>query len=189
MRVIAGSLKGRELKVPKTVTRPTSSRVREALFSSLQHMLAGFDDLAVLDLFAGSGALGIEALSRGAAHAVMVDDDAGAVKVITGNLASHGIDARVLRADALVLTAAPSAYGAFDVVFADPPYAMGNADVERLLAQLGDGGWLADGAVVVVERAAKSDIAWPDGYEDVVKRTYGDTAVWYGRFMDERWDH
>lgn len=189
MRVIAGALKGRELTVPATVTRPTSSRVREAVFSSLEHTLAGFDDLAVLDLFAGSGALAIESLSRGAASAVLVESDSAAVRTIQANLRSCGVEAQVVRADVLAVVAALSAHGAFDVVFADPPYATASVDVERVLSGLATGGWLADGAVVVVERSAKADIAFPDGFEDVVKRVYGDTAVWYGRFMDEQWDH
>lgn len=190
MRVIAGTLKGRALKVPPSVTRPTSSRVREAVFSSLEHALAGFDDLAVLDLYAGSGALAIESLSRGAALAMLVDDDAGAIRTISANLGTCGITgARVVRADALAVVSAPNSQGPFDVVFADPPYATPGDAVERILANLVANGWLADGAVVVVERDAKSGITWPDGFEDVDKRTYGDTAIWYGRFMDERWDH
>ena len=190
MRIFAGSAKGKPLAVPPSVTRPTSSRVREAVFSSLEHALVGFDDLMVLDLFAGSGALGIESLSRGAASAVLIDNDSSAIKVITANLATCGLTgARVIRADVLATTAMANPHGVFDVVFADPPYAMTAADVDTLLTQLAHNGWLADGSMVVVERGAKAALAWPDGYEDVVKRTYGDTAIWYGRFMTQQWDH
>ena len=183
-RVIAGRYKGRALTVPASVTRPTSSRVREAVLSAVDHAVGGFDDLAVLDLFAGSGALGIEALSRGADHAVLVDNDSAAVSVIRANLATLGIgNGTAVRGDVIALTQSPNPYGGpFDVVFADPPYALGDDDAGALLARLAAGGWLALGALVVLERSAKSQPQWPADYSGVKKRTYGDTAVWYGRF-------
>ena len=182
-RVIAGQFKGRRLTVPDTVTRPTSSRVREAVLSSVEHAVAGFTDLAVLDLFAGSGALGIEALSRGAESAVFVDNDGSAVSAIRANLAAVGVaSATVVRAEVAVLLAASNPYGLFDVVFADPPYATDDEQINQLLAALVAGGWLACDALVVLERPAKSKPTWPDGFTDVSKRSYGDTAVWYGRF-------
>lgn len=182
-RVIAGTYRGRALKVPASVTRPTSSRVREAVLSSVQHAVAGFTDLAVLDLFAGSGALGIEALSRGADHAVFVDNDGNAVATVRGNLSA--LDARnatVVRSDVAQLVATPCPYGAFDVVFADPPYATDDDTAATMLSALADNGWLARDALVVLERSAKSQVAWPASFTGVSKRTYGDTAVWYGRF-------
>jgi 16S rRNA (guanine966-N2)-methyltransferase len=181
-RIIAGDFRGRALRVPPTVTRPTSSRVREAVFSSVQHAMAGFSGLAVLDLFAGSGALGIEALSRGADHAVFVESDAGALATIRTNLTACETRAGTLvRADALAHTATP-APEPFDVVFADPPYKLSDAECDRLLTQLVAGGWLADGAMVVLERGKGAKVSWPAEITDTANRAYGDTVIWYGHY-------
>ena len=181
-RIIAGDFRGRSLKIPPTVTRPTSSRVREAVFSSVQHAMAGFTGLAVLDLFAGSGALGIEALSRGADHTVFIESDAGALATIRDNLAACGTRAgTVLRADVLAHVAQP-APEPFDVVFADPPYKLSDADCERMLGHLATNGWLADGAIVMLERGKGGNIIWPATLPESGNKAYGDTVVWYGRF-------
>ncbi len=181
MRVIAGRFKGRTLEVPPTVTRPTSSRVREAIFSSVNHMLSGFDDLTVLDVFAGSGALGIEALSRGAARAVFIESDRNACDVIANNLVKCGTRATVTCADALTVIGQPNPYEPFDVVFADPPYAFDDNSVMHFLNDLIEGSWLAADGLVVLERGSKSEVVWPIEFEELTNRTYGDTAIWYGQ--------
>ncbi|MEI6404573.1 MAG: 16S rRNA (guanine(966)-N(2))-methyltransferase RsmD [Actinomycetes bacterium] len=181
MRIIAGQFKGRTLEVPPSVTRPTSSRVREAIFSSIQHTLAGFDDLAVLDLFAGSGALGIEALSRGADHVVFIENDRTACEVISNNLVKCGTRAIVTCSDALIVVGQNNPHGPFDVVFADPPYSLDDEAVTMLLHHLMEGKWMAADGLLVVERGTKSEFAWPVEFEEITKRTYGDTAIWYGQ--------
>jgi 16S rRNA (guanine966-N2)-methyltransferase len=188
-RIIAGAAKGRRLAVPPgDGTRPTSDRAREALFSALDSELGGFEGLAVLDLFAGSGALGLEALSRGAVRVVLVEADRRAAGIIRRNVAvvDQGTpDVRVVtdRAERYVEGEPP---GPFDVVLLDPPYAVGDADVTKILSGLATGGWLADEASVVLERSSRdADFAWPGGYEPTRSRSYGEArlhyAVWYVR--------
>lgn len=163
--------------MPPKGTRPTTDRVREALFNVLAAR-RDFDGLHVLDLFAGSGALGLEALSRGAASALFVENDARAAAVITRNIAALGLAGATVRrgAVATVLGAAP--VRPVDLVLADPPYDVPAADVENLLALLDRNGWLAPGAVVVVERAASSPaLSWPAGWAAWEPRRYGDTRV------------
>jgi 16S rRNA (guanine966-N2)-methyltransferase len=183
-RIVAGSAKGRRLSVPPQGTRPTSDRAREALFNALATML-DLDGVRVLDLFAGSGAVGLEALSRGAAAATFVESHRGAVAVLRSNLTATGL------AGADVVTRTVEAYlsgpvgDPFDVVFADPPYAYPDAAVADLLAALAGRHFLAADAVVVVERSARSpEPSWPA--EPVVMQTikhrrYGEGALWYGR--------
>lgn len=183
-RIIAGNLKGRALKVPQSVTRPTSSRVREAMFSSLEHTLGGLANLRVLDLFAGSGALGIESLSRGAAFTQLMESDAKAVAVIKENLAALKIEAHVVSGDLFGHLANGSSTGTFDVVFADPPYEIADERMTEMLELLRDGNWLNDDAVVVVERDKRSVCDWPEGFGNIEQRSYGDTVVWYGHFID-----
>lgn len=191
-RIIAGSARGRRLAVPPTGTRPTSDRVREALMSALEHELGSFGGASVADLYAGTGAVGLEALSRGAAHALLVDRDRTAVATLTANVATVGIPgAVVLGADVVRLTGSappPAARTPYDLVFADPPYDVADDVVEQVLAGLAAHGWLADGALVVVERARPRRgemFAWPEGYEPERDRKYGETllrtALWYGR--------
>jgi 16S rRNA (guanine966-N2)-methyltransferase len=176
VRVVAGRLRGRPLRaVPGSATRPTSDRVREALFAVLGDRVR---DARVLDLFGGTGALAIEALSRGAARAVVVEQAAPAVAVIRANLAA--LD---LTGSALVRRTRAETYlrsqrdGPFDLVFLDPPYAAGPGLVAGLLARLARGA-LAPGAVVVVESAARSEApVWPPGLLPDPPRRYGDTAL------------
>lgn len=185
-RIIAGRARGRRLRVPADGTRPTSDRVREALFSSLESVVR-LSGSRVLDLYAGSGALGLEALSRGAAHVVLVDDARSAVAAMRGNARAVGLaGAEIRRADAMQYLR--RADGEFDLVLADPPYDLPDAEVVGLLAMLA-GGWLARGAVVVLERGARGpEVPWPQGYGDTWRREFGDTrvqrAVWYGRGED-----
>ena len=184
-RIVGGAAGGRRIVVPRgRATRPTSDRVREALFSALEaaHLAAtgqpGLAGLAFLDLYAGSGAVGLEAASRGATRVTLVENDPAALRTLRDNVATlqlagtevHGLDV------ARFLAGTPSAY---DVVFLDPPYA---DPVEPVLAALVDGGWLAAGATVVVERATRDGSpSWPAALVADRSRRYGDSTLWYGR--------
>ena len=153
MRIIAGKWRGRPLEAPPgSATRPTADRVRETLFSMLTSRLGTFEDLRVADLFAGSGALGFEALSRGAAHATFVENDAKAAAIIRRSAENLGASMQILASSALALPRA----GPFDLVFADPPYASGagTAAVRSVL----DAGWLAPGGWMSVETSRKDSI-------------------------------
>ena len=181
-RIIAGAARGRRLAVPPRGTRPTSDRVREALFSALQSRL-DFDDLAVLDLYAGSGALGFEALSRGAARAVLVDADAKAVAVINQNARAVGLSATAHRRATRAFLDLPAE--PYDLVVLDPPYDVPAATVDGDLAAL-TAGWLAPGAHVVVERSARTPAAtWPEGFELDLTRDYGETRVEIAVWQDD----
>ncbi len=177
-RIVAGTAGGRTLVVPSSGTRPTSERVREALFSRLEHLDA-VDDARVLDLYAGSGALGLEALSRGAAHAVLVDSARVAVDACRRNARTLGLADRVDvvadRVDRYVARATPDA---FDLVLLDPPYDLR----DDVLAAALDGvaTCVAPGAVVVVERSSRATApVWPAPLEAVDDRRYGETQVWF----------
>ncbi|MEX5708840.1 16S rRNA (guanine(966)-N(2))-methyltransferase RsmD [Parafrankia sp. FMc6] len=180
-RIVGGHAGGRRLVVPPGgATRPTSERTREGLFNTLATLV----DLAgarVADLYAGSGAVGFEALSRGAVHALLVDRDATAVRTLRRNAEALGLaGAEVVRsAVERVLAATPAE--AYDVVFLDPPYALPGAELDGVLGQLVGGGWLAPGAVCVVERAYRSGpVTWPDGLIALRERRYGEGVLWYG---------
>ncbi|MDN5916680.1 MAG: 16S rRNA (guanine(966)-N(2))-methyltransferase RsmD [Pseudonocardia sp.] len=178
-RVIAGRAGGRRLAVPPSGTRPTSDRVREALFSALAHD-PGLEGAVVLDVCAGSGALGLEALSRGAVDAVFVESDRRAALVLRRNVAEVGLGGRVLTGQAASVLGRP-AEQAFDVVLVDPPYAVPDAEIAGWLADAAAGGWLADGAVVVVERARSTEpFPWPEPLHEVRDRRYGDTVLHIG---------
>src|SRR5512132_3587166 len=176
-RIIAGSAGGRRIEAPKgSDTRPTSDRVREALFSALEARDV-LDGAAVLDLFAGSGALGLEAASRGAASVVLVDSARAAVDVAHRNAAALGLTGvRVVQAPVLRYLAGPALPA--DVALLDPPYALDEDALGQVLAAL-DAGHLAPGAVVVVERSTRSpQPRWPAGWTADGVRRYGDTALW-----------
>src|SRR5271167_5158670 len=178
MRIVGGRLRGRLLQTPASrAIRPTSERLRESIFDILIHRHAGVVEGArVVDLFAGSGALGVEALSRGAKFALFVDNGPEARALLRANveaLALGGVT-RIWRADATLLGRAPAG-PAFTLAFLDPPYDKGLAG--PALAGLVEGGWLAPGALVVVEEAAKAEIAAPAELKAVDERTYGDTRV------------
>lgn len=176
MRVVAGRLGGRRLRtVPGRGTRPTADRVREALFAILGERVTG---ARVLDLFAGTGALAIEALSRGARSAVLVEPDARAASVIRANLEALGLaaSARVRRTRAETYLRRPGGEP-FDLVFLDPPYAFPVGTLAGLLARLAVG-FLAPGAVVAVESSARAEAPpWPPGFTPDPPRRYGDTAL------------
>ena len=179
-KIIAGAWKGRTLRVPESVTRPTASRVREAMFSSLEHHIGRFDGLKVLDLYAGSGGLGFESLSRGAVSVVLVDSDRKAVEAMKSNSIGLAGDIQIRKFNVGTFVAMPSAGQTFDVVFLDPPYSVVDAVIEEQLLALATNGWLAPGATLVVERDKKSVVSWPEGFEGTEPRPYGDTMVWYG---------
>lgn len=174
MRIIAGRAKGRNLSVPRSGTRPTSQKVREALFSSLER-LVDWDGSIVLDLFAGSGSLGLEALSRGAASAVFVEKSRAAAQVCARNLETTGLNGKVVHTGVNQFLSTYEAPAPFDLVFIDPPYSHGVDDVlERLAAAR----LLTTDAVVVAEiSSGGSGVVWPEEFEDVRTRRYGDTAV------------
>lgn len=184
-RIVAGSLRGRTLRVPPRGTRPTSERVREALFGTLEHRGA-LDEALVLDLYAGSGALGLEAVSRGAAHATLVDAAREAADVCRRNVRELGLSGRVSvvseRAERFV--ARPGGPG-FGLVFLDPPYDLGDAALTQVLGAAVD--HLAPQALVVVERSRRAQPpVWPAGLTQVDERTYGETRVWLADRDDER---
>lgn len=179
-RLIAGTAGGRTLRTPPGAgTRPTSDRVREALFSALQarDLLVGSQ---VLDLYAGSGALGLEAASRGAGTVDLVESDRRAVAVIRANIAATGLSVCRVHASAVGAWLTRPAPTAYDVVFSDPPYDLTEEALGRDLAALATGGWLAEGALVVVERSTRSpEPVWPDGWAPQRCRRYGETALWF----------
>ena len=182
-RIIAGSAGGRRLSTPPgDSTRPTADRVREAVFSSLESMVGSWAGIRFLDLFAGSGAVGLEAASRGAAHVTLVEQHrrtAGVARRNAQTLAFPSVEVVTARAETVVQQPPEAGY---DVAFLDPPYALSGASVGRLLDALVEHGWLRPRAVVVVERSARDDdLAWPDGIAAERSRKYGETAVWYGR--------
>ncbi|WP_193043989.1 16S rRNA (guanine(966)-N(2))-methyltransferase RsmD [Mycolicibacterium baixiangningiae] len=177
-RIIAGSLGGRRIAVPPKGTRPTADRVREALFNVLDARL-DFDGLVVVDLYAGSGALGLEALSRGAARAVFVEQDHRAARTISRNIAELGVGAaaEVRRAPVATVLAGGADQPA-DLVLADPPYDVPDGEVESMLATLAAGGWVRAGTVAVIERRASgTDLRWPPGWSPWPSRRYGDTRL------------
>ena len=182
IRVIAGAAGGRRLAVPGGGSaRPTSDRAREGLFGTVVSEIGSLAGKNVLDLYAGSGAVGLEALSRGARDVLMVESDAQAVGVIRANIETVGLDgARVTRDRVERLLASQGRPDRYDLVFADPPYAMTTAAVTRVLTLLTDG-WLAHDALVVVERATRSGpVHWPPGYLPGKSRRYGEATFWYG---------
>lgn len=186
MRIVAGQYRGAALVTPKNNDiRPTSDRVREAIFNILSHGAGAvtLDGARALDLFAGTGAMGLEALSRGATYALFVEEAAEARGLIRRNVEALGATGitRIYRRDATKLGDA-TAMRPFDLVFADPPYGKGLA--ELALASAAAGGWLAPGAVAVVEERANAAFDAPEGFTPVDTRTYGDTAVHFLRWRE-----
>lgn len=179
-RIVAGSAKGRTLAVPKSGTRPTSERVREALFSRLDHMNV-LEGATVLDLFAGTGALGLEALSRGAARATLVEKASAAARVASANVRSTGLPARVVIADArsyLCARTGKDLRGDVDLVFIDPPYDIAEADMTAILSLLGP--WIGPDALVVVERSTRAPApTWPPFLVLEDQRTWGETVAYF----------
>jgi 16S rRNA (guanine966-N2)-methyltransferase len=185
MRIVSGEFRGKALAAPSgQATRPTSDRARQAIFNILEHAAwsEGVRGRRVIDLFAGSGALGLEALSRGAAFCLFVETDEAARGAIRENVEAMALfgRTRVLRRDATQLGQRPGADGpAFDLAFLDPPYAKGLGEVT--LEKLAAGGWLAPGALVVFERGAEEPVPDAVGFETLDDRTYGAAKVWFLR--------
>ena len=181
-RIIAGSAGGRRIDVPRgQVTRPTSDRVREALFSAVESWCGSLEGLRFLDLYAGSGAVGLEAWSRGAGVVTLVEQSRPTAAVIRRNAANLGFNrANVMAAPVATVLATPPA-APYDVVFADPPYPLADAAVVADLVALAAHGWVESGSLVVVERSSRSPaLDWPDAYEALRSRRYGETVLWYG---------
>lgn len=180
MRIIAGVAGGRRLRVPPSGTRPTSDRVRESLFSALDARV-DLEGARVIDCYAGSGALGLEALSRGAASAVFIERDREAFAVLQGNIAAVGLPgAECLAGDVLQVLRRGIAQTA-DVVLCDPPYDLPAVELASVLDALVSFGWVGEGAIAVVERAARDrESPWPPTWTAERVRTIGETALWYG---------
>ncbi len=163
--------------MPRTGTRPTTDRVRESLFNVLSARI-DFTGATVLDLYAGSGALGLEALSRGAASALFVEADHRAAAVIAKNIASLGVEGATLRRGAVAAVLGAGADRPVDLVLADPPYDVSEAEVNETITALATGGWTKAGTTVVVERGtAGAPLTWPDGWQVWPARSYGDTRI------------
>ncbi|MGI9483805.1 MAG: 16S rRNA (guanine(966)-N(2))-methyltransferase RsmD [Hyphomicrobiales bacterium] len=179
MRIVSGNHKGKALSGPKSrAIRPTSDRTRESLFNILSHGIEGLEleGARVLDLFAGTGALGLEALSRGARFCLFIEESAEARALVRRNVEAMGATgaSKIWRRDATRLgRSAPMAR--FDLIFADPPYGKGLG--EEALASALEGGWLADGAICVLEEEATAEISPVAGFEKIDGRTYGDTQI------------
>jgi 16S rRNA (guanine966-N2)-methyltransferase len=178
MRIVGGRFRGRALQAPKSqAIRPTADRLRESLFNILMH---GYDDpvtgARVLDLFAGTGALGLEALSRGASFTLFVDDGAEARALLRGNVDALGLGgvSKIYRRDATRLGTVER-FAPFTLAFLDPPYGKGLA--EQALVSAYAGGWLAPGALVMVEEASESNFKSPVGFEELERRDHGDTEL------------
>jgi 16S rRNA (guanine966-N2)-methyltransferase len=179
MRIVAGKFRGASIAAPKGLgTRPTSDKVRQALFNLLEHGAPRFEfeGARVLDLFAGSGALGLEALSRGARFALFVEDDSAARAAIRRNVEALGLTGvtKIWRRDATRLGEAGTLQP-FDLIFCDPPYGKGLG--EKALAAAMAGGWVRGEAVVALEERTGTEIAWPAPFQEIDRRRYGDTEI------------
>lgn len=185
MRIVAGKFRGKQLTSPSDESiRPTADRVRESMFNILASRLGPvFSDIRVLDLFAGTGALGLEALSRGASHVTFVDTGAEARGLIRDHIEAFGAGGitKLLRRDATDL-GKPGTFGQFNLVFLDPPYGKGLG--ELALAQLAANGWLAPGATIVFEESVEAAPAIPRGFTLDDRREYGAAAVHFLTFAD-----
>ena len=179
-RIVAGSAKGRTLAVPKSGTRPTSERVREALFSRLDHMNV-LEGATVLDLFAGTGALGLEALSRGAARATLVEKASAAARVASANVRATGLPARVVTADVRAYLGGrggEALTGENDLVFIDPPYDIPEGDMTTVLSALAP--WVGPDSLIVVERSTRAPApTWPPFLVLEDTRAWGETVAYF----------
>ena len=182
-RVIAGAARGRRLAVPEgRGTRPTSDRAREGLFSTLESLLGSLAGRRVADLYAGSGAVGLEARSRGAAAVLLVEKDPKAVRTLRANVATLGLDGVVVSAGGVERLVAEPVDAPYDVVFLDPPYDLPAERLAGVVVDLQRNDWLCPDAVVVVERASRDPHwVWPDGIAAERERRYGEATLWYGR--------
>jgi 16S rRNA (guanine966-N2)-methyltransferase len=181
-RIIGGSAGGRRITVPTgDNTRPTSDRVREAMFSSIDAELGSISGLRFLDLYAGSGAVGLEARSRGAGVVTLVEQDRRAVAVIRENAVTLGFVGLEVVTSNVARTLVRPPLAPYDVVFLDPPYAFEGTEVLAALSDLRGNEWLSVDALVIVERSTRTpDLSWPPGLVGERSRKYGDTTLWYG---------
>jgi 16S rRNA (guanine966-N2)-methyltransferase len=184
-RIIAGEARGRRLQTPAgDATRPTADRVREALFSALLSELGTLVGRRFLDVYAGSGAVGLEARSRWASEVTLVEQAPAALSVIRSNVKALGftaVDVIATRAERLSHRSPPRGHG-FDIAFFDPPYDVDATGLGTVVQELGDAGWFASEAVIVVERGRRAGWTWPPGVTAVRDRKYGETMLWYGRW-------
>lgn len=186
-RIVAGEARGRRLQVPAGAgTRPTADRVREAMFSAVESARGGWAGTRVLDLYAGSGALGLEALSRGADVVEMVEVARRALATLRRNVSVVGLPGAKVVADRVERHVGVPPGEPFDVVLLDPPYSVADAAVTEVLATLVSRQWLTDDALVVVERSTRGGpLTWPPGIEALRERRYGETTLWYGQPASE----
>ncbi len=183
-RIIGGSARGRQLRTPSGLaTRPTADRVREALFSSLDAQLGPLTSLRFLDVYAGSGAVGLEARSRGANAVTLIESDRRTAELIRRNASVLDLDAvKVIAAKAERVAAEAPAEDAFDVAFFDPPYTMPAVMLREVVGSMVRSCWFSDSTLLVVERSRRDrDWAWPPDVDDVQSKRYGETVLWYGR--------
>ncbi len=182
-RIVGGVYSGRRIAAPPgRDTRPTSERVREALFGTLS-ALTDLSDIRFADLYAGSGAVGLEAASRGAAHVLLVESDPAAARVVRRNVTLLSADMVTVAARSVIqVLAAGPVGGGYDIVFADPPYSLSEKEIRAVLTALVERSWLAEDALVVLERATRSpEPEWVPGITPDRARRYGETTLWYGR--------
>lgn len=182
-RIIGGRAGGRRINTPRgAATRPTSDRVREALFSAIESWCGALHGLRVLDLYAGSGAVGLEAWSRGAEAVTLVESDRRTAALVSDNARTLGFAGADVVAAAVATVLARGAAAPYDVVFLDPPYPLEDAALGGDLALLVAHGWLAAGALVVVERSSRSpEPSWPAGLSGTRHKRYGETTLWYAQ--------
>jgi 16S rRNA (guanine966-N2)-methyltransferase len=182
-RIIGGSAGGRRLRTPHgDATRPTSDRVREALFSALESQLGSLTGLRFLDLYAGTGAVGLEAVSRGAGVLTSVESDRRTARLVGDNARSLGFHKAEVVNLPVVRALGQHPRAPYDVVFADPPYPLGSEEVEQMLGLLVEHGWVAPGSLLVLERSARSvEPTWPEGLVRERSKEYGETVLWYVR--------
>jgi len=181
-RIIGGAAGGRRIATPRGAsTRPTSDRVREALFSAVESWCGSLRGLRFLDLYAGSGAVGLEAWSRGAGVVTLVEQDRRTAALISANARALGFARANVVASSVAGTLRRSPAAPYDVVFLDPPYPLADSAVADDLAALARQTWLVPGALVVVERSSRSpEPVWPDGFSGTREKRYGETVLWYG---------
>ncbi|ABL82786.1 MULTISPECIES: 16S rRNA (guanine(966)-N(2))-methyltransferase RsmD [unclassified Nocardioides] len=182
-RIIGGRAGGRRINTPRgAATRPTSDRVREALFSAIESWCGSLHGLRVLDLYAGSGAVGLEAWSRGAEAVTLVESDRRTAALVSDNARTLGFAGADVVAASVATVLARGAAAPYDVVFLDPPYPLEDAALGGDLALLVAHGWLAAGALVVVERSSRSpEPSWPAGLSGTRHKRYGETTLWYAQ--------